>query len=343
MTHLESRSVDAVAVAPDTGPVPKLVSLPEPVPAPGELLVEGLLVGICGTDRAVIEGASSLPGRLVLGHESLGRVVDAPSGSPVSAGDLVVGLIRRPCPEHCASCRRNELDRCLTRPPVERGISRADGFAAELWTSPPAYLCPVPAQLNEAGVLIEPASSIMKGLRRISEPGRIGPPGNALVLGAGTMGALTAAALTRRGVDVDVSDPFAAGHRGLIEDLGARLLEAPPKRRAYDVVVEASGAEVAFETCLDAAGPLGRVLVLGLPAAEARASVHVERLVMDDVEVTFSVNATPADHRAAADLLCEIEPGVLGRLMQRELPLARYADALVADGKSPKTVVRVAA
>lgn len=307
------------------------------------MLVEGLLVGVCGTDRAVIEGAGSLPGPLVLGHESLGRVLSAPRGSALSAGGLVVGMIRRPCPEACGPCRRGELDRCLTRPPVERGISRADGFAAERWLSPAEYLCPVPARLGDLGVLIEPASSIVKGLRRAGERGEGVSRARALVLGAGTVGVLSAAFLAHGGIDVDVSDPLAPGHRGLVEAVGARFLPGDPSRRAYDLVVEASGGAGALQTGLEAVGPLGHVLVLGLPAAPAQASAHVTRLVMDDVGVTFSVNATAADHRAAADLLCELDQGALCRLMRRELPLERYADALVPDGRSPKTVVRLAA
>ncbi len=332
-----------MAVAPDTGPVPKLVSLPEPVPSADDVLVEGLLIGICGTDRAVIEDAGSLPGPLVLGHESLGRILSAPQGSALSAGDLVVGMVRRPCPEACGPCRRGELDRCLTRPPVERGISRADGFAAKRWLSPAEYLCPVPARLEDLGVLIEPASSIVKGLRRADGRGEGASRARALVLGAGTVGVLSAAFLSGSGVDVDVSDPLAPGHRGLVEAVGARLLSGDPSRRAYDLVVEASGAAGALQTCLKAVGPLGHVLVLGLPAAPGHASTHVTRLVMDDVGVTFSVNATAADYRAAADLLCELDQGALRRLMQRELPLERYADALISDGRSPKTVVRLSA
>lgn len=335
--------MDAIAVAPGAGPVPKLVSLPEPTVAADEVLVEGLLVGICGTDRAVIEDAPSLPGPLVLGHESLGRVLSAPQGSALAVGDLVVGLIRRPCPEGCEPCRRGELDRCLTRPPVERGISRADGFAAQLWSSPDAYLCPVPAQLQDLGVLIEPASSIIKGLRRVADRDPSAAPTNALVLGAGTVGVLSAAFLAAAGIDVDVSDPFAPGHRDIVEALGARFLPTAPERRAYDLVVEASGADDALQTSLEAVGPLGKVLVLGLPGAPAPTTAHTPRLVMDDVEMTFSVNATPADHRAAADRLCGLDANVLHRLMRRELPLSRYAEALVPDGSTPKTVVRLAA
>lgn len=332
-----------MAVAPDTGPVPQLVSLPEPTLTAGEVLVEGMLVGICGTDRAVIEAARSLPAPLVLGHESLGRVLSAPPGSALAAGELVVGLIRRPCPEGCEPCLRGELDRCLTRPPVERGISRADGFAAQLWSSPDAYLCPVPAQLQDLGVLIEPASSIVKGLRRVAAADPAAARTNALVLGAGTVGALSAAFLAAAGLDVDVSDPFAPRHRDVVEGLGARYLSTPPERRAYDLVIEASGGVDALQTGLDAVGPLGSVLVIGLPSAPAPTTAQIGRLVMDDVDITFSVNATPADHRAAADRLCGLDPEALHRLMRRELPLSRYTEALVPDGSTPKTVVRLAA
>jgi threonine dehydrogenase-like Zn-dependent dehydrogenase len=66
----------------------------EPVAADGELLVDGLAVGVCGTDREIVAGEYGWapPGRerLVLGHESLGRVRTAPEGSGFAPGDLVV-------------------------------------------------------------------------------------------------------------------------------------------------------------------------------------------------------------------------------------------------------------
>src|SRR5260370_21244921 len=58
---------------------------PDPPPAEGSVLAEGLLVGICGTDREVLRGHGLPPDggqRLVIGHESLGRVLEAPPGPP---------------------------------------------------------------------------------------------------------------------------------------------------------------------------------------------------------------------------------------------------------------------
>ena len=54
--------------------------------------------------------------RLVLGHESLGRVLEAPDGSGFAAGDLVVGIVRRPDPVPCAPVRGGRVGLLRQRP-----------------------------------------------------------------------------------------------------------------------------------------------------------------------------------------------------------------------------------
>src|SRR3954465_5400845 len=82
--------------------------LSDPEPAPNELLVEGLAVGVCGTDKEIVraEDGGPPPGRAPPGpgHESLGRVRTAPRGSSFAEGDLVVGVVRRPDPVPCGAC-----------------------------------------------------------------------------------------------------------------------------------------------------------------------------------------------------------------------------------------------
>lgn len=342
--RLNSRTVRAIAIGPGHRS-PEMVARPDPLSAADEVLVEGLLVGVCATDLHVIEHAGALAEPLVLGHESLGRVATAPPNSGFAVDDLVVGLVRRPCPERCANCCAGELDRCRTRPPVERGISRADGFAAEWWTSQPQFLCPVPAALGEAGVLIEPMSSVMKGLRRVGHREDVCSPSTALVLGAGTIGVLASAALVQLGFDVDVVDPYVDRHRGeLVAALGGRLLPGPAPTRQYDLAVEASGSDTGLGQCFEAVGANGDVLVLGLPPVGATAITSVAQLVMDNVQTVFSVSATAADHRRAASSLGDIDAGLLASMIAREYPLARYPDAILPGvGQPPKTIVRVTA
>jgi hypothetical protein len=72
-----------------------VLDVPDPEPGEGDLLVDGLAVGVCGTDKEIALGEYGWapPGaeRLVIGHESLGRVSHAPSGRGFAPGDLVVG------------------------------------------------------------------------------------------------------------------------------------------------------------------------------------------------------------------------------------------------------------
>src|SRR4051812_37138280 len=87
-----------------------------PPPADGKVLVQALAVGICGTDRELIDGvygeAPAGEERLVLGHESLGRVVSAPAGSSLRKGDHVVGIVRHADPVPCGHCAIGEWDLC---------------------------------------------------------------------------------------------------------------------------------------------------------------------------------------------------------------------------------------
>ncbi|WP_229830494.1 alcohol dehydrogenase catalytic domain-containing protein [Streptomyces mutabilis] len=100
--------------------------------------------------------------RLVLGHESLGRVVEAPHDSGFGPGDLVVGVVRRPDPEPCGACAHGEFDMCRNGRYRERGIKGLDGYGAELWCLETGYAVRIDADLGLAGVLMEPTSVVAK-------------------------------------------------------------------------------------------------------------------------------------------------------------------------------------
>ena len=104
----------ALTVSPGVPNSMRLEEVPEPAESDGDVLVETLAIGICGTDREIASGAyGSAPegsDRLIIGHESLGRVKDAPRGSGLQAGDLIVGIVRRPDPVPCPACAHGEWD-----------------------------------------------------------------------------------------------------------------------------------------------------------------------------------------------------------------------------------------
>ncbi len=66
--------------------------------------------------------------RLVLAHESLGRVIDPGPNSSLKEGDLVAGIVRRPDPVPCPNCAVGEWDMCRNGQYTERGIKEIDGF-----------------------------------------------------------------------------------------------------------------------------------------------------------------------------------------------------------------------
>ena len=141
-----SASMRAVAVVPGARDV-RLVMQPEPtLAAPTDVKVRILDVGVCGTDREICAFEYGTPpsgsDHLVIGHESLGEVVEV--GKHVrglSQGDLVVPMVRRPCAhEHCLPCRSGRQDYCTTGDFVERGIKQMHGFMTEYVVDDERYM-----------------------------------------------------------------------------------------------------------------------------------------------------------------------------------------------------------
>ena len=116
----------AITVEPKKPGTARWEDISEPDPMNGSVLVEAVAVGVCGTDAEIVEGKYGWapPGktRLVLGHESLGRVIDPGPVTGLKKGDLVVGIVRRPDPVPCSNCAVGEWDMCHNGQYTERGI-----------------------------------------------------------------------------------------------------------------------------------------------------------------------------------------------------------------------------
>src|SRR5690606_34169845 len=159
--------------------------------------------------------------RLVLGHESLGRVLEAPAGSGFAPGDVVAGIVRHPDPIPCPNCAVGEWDMCRNGRYTERGIKEIDGFCRERFRASPDFLVPVPKGLGLVGVLTEPSSVVAKAWEHVE---RIGArarfePRRCLVTGAGPIGLLAALMARQRGLDVDVLDRVTEGPKpALVRD-----------------------------------------------------------------------------------------------------------------------------
>jgi threonine dehydrogenase-like Zn-dependent dehydrogenase len=326
------------------------------VPGDGELLVDGLAVGVCGTDREIIAGDYGTPppgqDHLVLGHESLGRVRRTPEGSGFSPGDLVVGVVRRPDPEPCIACARGEFDMCRNGRYTERGIKEIDGYCAERWTVEADYAVKLDPSLERVGMLMEPTTVVAKAWDQIERIGNRAyfEPHTALVTGAGPIGLLAAMLGVQRGLDVHVLDRVTEGLKPeLVESLGATYhatdVATVASEACPDVVIEATGVgKLVFDSmentakagivCLTGVSPAGRDLTVDA------GSLNRELVLENDV-VFGSVNANLHHYALAAESLAGADRGWLERLITRRVPLAQYEDALEAQPDDVKVVIEL--
>jgi threonine dehydrogenase-like Zn-dependent dehydrogenase len=207
--------------------------VPEPDISDGSILVEAVAVGVCGTDVEMVEGKYGWapPGKssLILGHESLGRVIDPGMTDRFKKGDLVVGIVRRPDPVPCPNCAVGEWDMCRNGLYTERGIKQIDGFMSERWRIEPEYAIKVDPSLGILGVLLEPASVVAKALEQVGLIGRrsFWEPKTALITGAGPVGLLAALFAKLFGLEVHVLDRLKSGPKvDLVRELELHIIPA---------------------------------------------------------------------------------------------------------------------
>src|SRR5215217_5410513 len=266
--------MQAITVVPGQAGSARLDDVPEPSPEEGGLLVQALAVGVCGTDLEISQGEYGWtpPGRerLVLGHESLGRVQEAPDGAGLAPGDLVVGIVRQPDPEPCVSCAAGEWDMCRNGRYTEHGIKELDGFMRERYRIDPGFAVKLDPALERTGVLLEPTSVVAKAwdhVERIAARA-VWSPQVVLVTGAGPIGLLAALLGVQRGLEVHVLDRVTSGPKPeLVADLGATYHSGKIGDAVdhADVVVECTGVGQLVFDAMDKAAPDGRLPERCLP------------------------------------------------------------------------------
>jgi threonine dehydrogenase-like Zn-dependent dehydrogenase len=348
--------MQAVTVVPKSAGTLGWTEVPEPDPAEGSILVEAVAVGVCGTDVEIVEGkygwAPSGRERLVLGHESLGRVLEAPEGVGVRPGDLVVGIVRRPDPEPCPPCAVGEWDMCINGEYTERGIKSLDGFMSERWRIEPGYFTRLDPALGILGVLLEPTTVVTKAWEQVAhmETRSFWQPRTALVTGAGPIGLLAAMIGVQRGYEVHVLDRMEAGTKpDLVRALGATYHHGSSSDLPFDpdVVIECTGVGQVIADVIVKVGPGGVVCLTGVGSGGrtiglATADVATE-LVLHNNVVVGSVNANRRHFYRAAQALAAADPAWLERLISRRVPPSRIAEAFDRGPDDIKVVVDFAA
>ncbi|MCC6847429.1 MAG: glucose 1-dehydrogenase [Deltaproteobacteria bacterium] len=345
----------AIAIFPERRAV-ELIEAPAPrLASPTDVCVRILDVGICGTDKELcaFKYGTPPPGNdhLVIGHESLGEVVEVgPAVTRVAIGDLVVPMVRRPCPHaECLACAAGRQDFCSTGDYTERGIKGRHGFMTESVVDDERWMNPLPRALRGVGVLVEPLTIAEKALVQVrlvqqrlpwarAARGAAASGQRAVVLGAGPVGLLGAMALVAAGFETFVySLGGAASPRARIaRDIGVTFVEAeavevaalPERVGAIDVVYEATGASRLSFDVLAVLGANGVFVFTGVPGRRAPVEVDTDllmrNLVLKNQVVLGSVNASRADFEAAIRDLAIFQsrwPEALGALLTGRVPI----------------------
>jgi len=333
----------AITVSPGITNSARLEDVPPPPVSEGAILVRTLAIGVCGTDREIIAGEYgwSPPGesRLVLGHESLGRVEQAPAQSGFASGDLVVGVVRRPDPVPCPACAAGEWDMCRNGRYAERGIKELHGYGAEQFRVEPEFAIRIDPALDSLGVLVEPASIVAKAwdhIERIGARSRSWHPRTVMVTGAGPIGLRAALMGAQRGLEVHVLDHNASGPKpALTRALGATYHTdgvAAIDRVQPDVLIECTGAPTLIRDVLGRTAPDGIVCLAGVTAPghalDFDIGLYNRTMVLNNETVFGTVNANRTHYEMAAAQLARADRDWLARLITRSVPVERWAEAL---------------
>ena len=344
----------AVTIEPKRPESARLEDVPEPQPQDGSIVVEAIAVGVCGTDVEMVAGKYGWapPGRsrLVLGHESLGRVLD-PGPTSLKKGDLVAGIVRRPDPVPCPNCAVGEWDMCQNGGYTERGIKEIDGFMSERWRIEPEYAMRMDPSLGILGVLLEPMTVVAKAWEQVARVGQraFWEPRVALVTGAGPIGLLAALVGKQRGLEVHVLDRVTSGPKPeLVSALGAIYHAGTIKETGLepDVIIECTGVGPVIADSIQAIGPGGVVCLTGVGSGGrssglTTADVAAEMVLRNNV-ILGSVNANKRHWYKAAAALAAADRAWLGRLITRRERPEDFARALVRSDDDIKVVIQFA-
>ena len=342
----------ACTVAPGRPDTAGVEEIAEPSPDVGDVLVEGLLVGVCGTDVEITSAGYGWPPpgheRIVLFHESLGRVLEAPADSGLAAGDLVVGIVRRPDPVPCLPCSKDQWDFCNNGQYTERGIKEIDGYGAERWRAPAKYVVKLDQAVGDLGVLTEPTSVVAKAWDYSERLGARTPwePKVALITGAGPIGLLAAMIGVQKGLEVHVLDRVTDGPKPkLVADLGATYHSQPVLEVGLkpDVAIECTGVGSVVFDCMTTLAPDGVLCLTGIStgahAVDVDESAINKQLVLSNGVVFGSVNAARRHYEQAAAYLAAADRSWLEQLVSRRVPMASWPQALERAPDDVKVVV----
>ena len=307
----------------------------------GEILMEVLACGICGTDRHIYHGQFDARPPVVPGHEYTGRIVEVGEGvSDLAVGDHVAVDPNIPC-GRCRFCRRGDIHLCENLRAL--GVNMDGGFA-ELALVPRQQCYSLPPSVPPLeGALTEPLACCVHGI----DLAEIGVGDRVAVIGGGLIGQTLAQLARLRGAGyVVVSDPLprrremalSLGADAAVDPRAAEPLARTDLGEGADVVIEAVGSTETAAQALDWAAPGGTVVWFGVAPPGETVDVEPNLIFRKELTIRGSL-VNPHTHGRALSLLASGQINV-APLITRTIDLAALPQALSqGPGDEIKTVV----
>ncbi|CAB4606096.1 unannotated protein [freshwater metagenome] len=270
--------------------------------------------GICGSDLHLIKlGLSGI----ILGHEF---------GGFTSSGQLVAVRPTGECGT-CQQCSRGFPHTCRDAAGSLHGTSINGGLAERVLVDP-SRLVLVPSGTDAASVaLVEPLAVVIHGINRTA----IQQGMKVLVIGAGSIGLLTAAVLVTRGIDVDIVCRH-AHQKMAAEALGAKAIDTPGTD--YDISFDAVCTQQSFDACVNATRPRGSIIEFGMiwgPLALNNSIMLKEISIVPSI--FYSHDHSHNDFEEAVQILHN-HPHITNAIVTHRFELSEAAHAFdVADNK----------
>jgi alcohol dehydrogenase len=323
------------------GPI-EIVEVPDPEPAPGEVVVEVLATGLCRSDLHGWHGTDpDIRCPHVGGHEFCGRVIELGEGvERLRLGDRVVAPFVCGCGE-CDPCLAGQHQVCHGQ--EQPGFTRWGAFA-ERTTIPWADVnaVEVPDAVDDVSAALV-GCRVSTSFRGVVERGRLAGGEVLCVVGCGGIG-LAAVALGRAlGAEVVAIDRSVPA-LDLAERLGAdHLVCVPPSADAAaiadrvrdltggaHVAVDALGHESTATAALLSLNPLGRHVQIGLFATDT-AALPIPQVIRDELELLgvhgLSASRLPQVLALLADGRLDLGAMVTAQLALDDVPTALPAMA----------------
>ncbi len=314
----------------------QVLTVPDPVVGPDDVLIRVHAAGICGTDLHNFKGEYEATYPLIPGHEFSGEV--AAVGQNVrnfQVGDRVTADPNIPC-NRCSYCQRNEPNQCRQLSAI--GVTQDGGFA-EYVIAPEGNVFAIGAMPYPAAALIEPLACVVWGLKQVE----VQPGDNALVLGAGPMGCLVAQGLRSAGASSVIVTDVVPSRLEMARRLGAseavladagqatRLKQLAPD--GFAIVVDATGIPQVLENAVNYTRPRGKIWVFGVTPAGTRVSFPAYEVFRRDLKIigSFAVNRTfPQSIDLIQSGAVQVEP-----LISHRLPLDDFQHGLALAESDP--------